>query len=253
MIKGTIRSLFARAGYDIRLLPRPENVGLTHPDIEPAFAEDYTRCAPYTMTSVERMYALWQATRRVCADGTPGDIVECGVWRGGSSMLAASTLLASGDTERRLWLYDTFEGMTEPTGRDIGIGGLRVADEWDRIVSGDDPILCVASLEDVQANMASTGFPADRLQYVQGPVEQTIPDQVPDAIALLRLDTDWYESTRHELEHLWDRLSPGGVLIIDDYGHWEGAREAVDEFFAGRLDAPLLVRIDYTGRIGIKR
>lgn len=71
-------------------------------------------------------------------------------------------------------------------------------------------------------------------------------------IALLRLDTDWYESTHHELEHLWERLEPGGALIIDDYGHWAGARQAVDEFFAGRPDAPLLARVDYTGRMGTK-
>ena len=83
-------------------------------------------------------------------------------------------------------------------------------------------------------------------------MEETIPGRAPERIALLRLDTDWYESTRHELEHLWERLEPGGVLIIDDYGHWAGAREAVDEFFAKRSDAPLLTRVDYTGRIGVK-
>ena len=82
--------------------------------------------------------------------------------------------------------------------------------------------------------MASTGYPPDRVRYVKGPVERTIPDRLPGGpIALLRLDTDWYESTRHELLHLFPLLSPGGVLIIDDYGHWSGARKAVDEYLGG--------------------
>src|SRR5690606_24776929 len=102
------------------------------------------------------------------------------------------------------------------------------------------------------SNMVSTGYPMERCHFVEGKVEDTIPATVPDRISLLRLDTDWYESTRHELEHLWPLLQPGGVLIIDDYGHFEGARKAVDEYFLDRSDAPLLNRIDYTGRIAIK-
>jgi O-methyltransferase len=152
-----------------------------------------------------------------------------------------------------VWLYDTFEGMTEPGERDADPSGTRMVDVWDhhRGRTGD-PVFAFGALEDVQANMARTGTDLSRVRYVKGPVEETIPGEVPERIALLRLDTDWYESTRHELEHLWDRLSPNGVLIIDDYGHWAGAREAVDEFFAGRDDAPLLNRLDYTGRIAVK-
>ena len=107
-----------------------------------------------------------------------------------------------------------------------------------------------ATLDEVAApTCAATGYPAERLHFVEGKVEDTIPEQAPERIALLRLDTDWYESTRHELEHLYPRLSPGGVLIIDDYGHWEGARQAVDEYFKGEV---YLHRIDYTGRLAIK-
>ena len=93
----------------------------------------------------------------------------------------------------------------------------------------------------------------DHVHFVPGPVEQTLPDHAPDPIAILRLDTDWYASTRHELEHLFPRVAPGGVLIVDDYGHWEGARRAVDEYFARSDDRILLQRIDYTGRIGVKQ
>jgi predicted O-methyltransferase YrrM len=116
----------------------------------------------------------------------------------------------------------------------------------------DSALLAYSTLAEVQANMARTGFPAERTRFVQGDVGQTIPGEAPERIALLRLDTDWYESTRHELEHLYPRLQPGGVLIVDDYGHWAGAREAVDEYFAQHGIAILLNRIDYTGRIAVK-
>jgi O-methyltransferase len=111
---------------------------------------------------------------------------------------------------------------------------------------------CIASLDDVRANLLSTGYPANQIHFVPGKVEQTIPKTLPERLALLRLDTDWYESTKHELEHLYPRLSNDGVLIIDDYGHWRGAREAVDEFFL-RSRHPLLHRLDYTGRLMLKR
>ena len=222
----------------------------THPDLEPAFAEVHARCAPFTMTSIERMYALWKAARHVESAGIPGDFVECGVWRGGSSMVAALTL----DAERRLWLYDTFEGMSEPTARDRAFDAERpVTDRWEEAKAEDGVLLARAPLDLVQENMTSTGVADGRVEYVVGKVEDTIPHRVPDGIALLRLDTDWYESTRHELIHLYPRLSPGGVLIIDDYGHWAGAREAVDEYFAALDDPPLLTRIDYTGRLAVKR
>lgn len=254
VVRETVRRALVRWGYDVVRIPDADRLAGTHPDLEAEFAPVYARCAPFTMTSVERMYALWQAVRHVGASDVPGDIVECGVWRGGSSMLAALTLADLGDCERHLWLYDTFQGMNEPTDKDVSIAGYSALHNWSRLRDErDSPILAVATLADVTANMESTGFDPRRVAYVQGPVESTIPGEIPERIALLRLDTDWYESTRHELIHLWDRLEPGGVLIVDDYGHWVGAREAVDEFFGGRPDAPLLVRLDYTGRIAVKR
>lgn len=203
------------------------------------------------MTSPERMFALYEAVRYVSRAGIPGDIVECGVWRGGSSMLAALTCLELGDV-RSLWLYDTFEGMTAPGAQDVKWSGEPAETELaaDAREPGAFNTWAYATLDDVRANMAGTGYPEDRIRYVAGKVEDTIPAQLPESIALLRLDTDWYESTRHELAHLWPLLAPDGVLIIDDYGHWQGARQAVDEFFA---DTPVLLhRIDYTGRMLIK-
>ena len=96
------------------------------------------------------------------------------------------------------------------------------------------------------------GYPAERIHFVQGKVEETIPRVLPERIALLRLDTDWYESTRHELIHLYPKLCAGGVLVLDDYGHWQGSRKAVDEWMAQTGTRMLLNRVDYTGRIAVK-
>jgi O-methyltransferase len=254
MLRRTANALLQRSGYEIRpRADRPGQAARLHPDLEPAFLERYEQAAPYSMTSVERMYALHAGIRHVAAAGIEGDVVECGVWRGGSSMLAASTLLALGDTERTLWLFDTFEGMSEPGERDVAVSGDRMTDVWDQHRHDHESgLLAYSTIDEVRANMASTGYPPERLRFVPGKVEDTIPGAGPERIALLRLDTDWYESTRHELEHLYPRLAAGGVLIIDDYGHWQGARQAVDEYLA-TLDAPLLLhRIDYTGRICLK-
>ncbi len=115
-----------------------------------------------------------------------------------------------------------------------------------------ESVWCIASLQEVRHNMQATGYPSGQIHYIEGRVEETIPAQIPDSIALLRLDTDWYESTRHELEHLYPRLVEGGVLVLDDYGHWQGARQAVDEYFAQAGHRPLLQRIDYSGRLAVK-
>jgi O-methyltransferase len=111
---------------------------------------------------------------------------------------------------------------------------------------------CVAGLEDVKRNLYSTGYPKEKLHFIKGKVEDTVPGQAPENIAMLRLDTDWYESTAHELQHLYPRLAKNGVLIIDDYGHWLGSRKAVDEYFAKQSFCPLFNRMDYTGRLAVK-
>lgn len=219
---------------------------------EPEFERLRTRCEPFTMTSRERLYSVYQATRHIAAAGVPGDVVECGAWRGGSAMMAAFVLLAQGDSERRVWLYDTFTGMPEPGQEDRGLHGEDPHAEWQRNQRGDLNEWCYSPLDDVRANLLGTGLAPERLELVQGMVQDTIPARVPERIALLRLDTDWYESTRHELEHLFPRLSPGGVLIVDDYGHWAGVRKAVDDYLSGRGIHLLLNRIDYAGRVAVK-
>ncbi|QDT03589.1 Mycinamicin III 3''-O-methyltransferase [Rubripirellula lacrimiformis] len=206
----------------------------------------------FTMTSTERIYGLCEAVRYISETGIEGDIVECGVWRGGSMMAIAKMLEGSGTTHRNLHLFDTFEGMSEPTDADVSVDGETAVEQLaaeDR--SDAKSVWCVASLQDVQSNMQKTNYPANKVHYHVGKVEETIPTAAPEKIALLRLDTDWYESTAHEMEHLFPRLADGGVLIIDDYGHWQGARRAVDDYFAKHNIGMMLHRLDYTGRIGI--
>ena len=223
-------------------------------DVEPEFLELYEHCREQTMTSLERMHALWSATRYIVDNRLPGDFVECGVWRGGSVMLMAATLLQLGDTSRRLWLYDTFGGMTAPTADDVQAMSGRAASEilGEHARTPDDPFWGIASREVVERNLRGTGYPFERFHLVEGDVMATLPSTAPEQVALLRLDTDWYTSTRHELEQLYPRLVRGGVLIIDDYGYWRGARKATDEFLATLHPRPLLQRIDYTGRICVK-
>ncbi|MCA9105069.1 MAG: class I SAM-dependent methyltransferase [Planctomycetales bacterium] len=222
------------------------------PDLSAENVEIFQSVNHATMTSPERVSALCDAVRYVVSQGIPGDLVECGVWRGGSSMASALTLIEQGDMGRELWLYDTFEGMSEPTEDDRDFLGQSAAAQLE-LQDPNDPksVWCVSQLDEVRGNMRRTGYPADQVHFVVGKVEETIPAQVPETIALLRLDTDWYESTRHELEHLMPRLSPGGVLIIDDYGHWQGCRRAVDEYLSEHGLHLLLHRIDYTGRMAI--
>ncbi|MDO8307672.1 MAG: TylF/MycF/NovP-related O-methyltransferase [Actinomycetota bacterium] len=209
---------------------------------------------PYTMTSAERLWSLLNAVRYVVDEGLTGDFAECGVWRGGSVMAMARGLLDLGVTDRRIWLYDTFAGMTDPTAADVEAGtGVTAAQMLATTEAGDgNNVWCIADRNDVEANVGSTGYPTDMFRFVEGDVAVTLRESVPDSIALLRLDTDWYESTRIGMEVLYPRLVVGGVCILDDYGHWQGARTAVDEYFAGQGHRPYMHPIDYSGRVFIK-
>ena len=249
--------------------PRPAATASPTPVTKPAAAppaakelelpRDYDKAAqatiravkPWTMTSPEKLNALILSVRHVVRHEIPGDIVECGVWRGGSMQAAARTLLEAGDTSRDLYLFDTYEGMTAPTEKDRrGHDGAPAAQLLETS-SKESGVWAVATLEDVQDGMSAIGYPAERIHYVQGMVEQTIPGQGPEQISILRLDTDWYESTKHELDHLYPRLSSGGVLLLDDYGWWDGAKTAVDEWLEETGERLLLLRMA-EGRVAVK-
>ena len=249
---------FARRMLRGRTAPDPAPTPTTPADmLERTLTDDERRilaaCAPFTMTSPQRLLALIDAVHHVVRRGLPGAFAECGVWRGGSVLAMALSLQTLGAPHRDIHLYDTFEGMTAPTDADTSPFHEPALEAW--TASGGRPYAEMFNPEmfdeaSVRSMLLATGYPAERLHFHAGDVLETIPAGAPEAVALLRLDTDWYESTKHELEHLYPRLATGGVLIIDDYGHWEGARKAVDEYFGDRM--PLLHRIDYTGRIAVK-
>nr|WP_190080527.1 TylF/MycF/NovP-related O-methyltransferase [Streptomyces longisporoflavus] len=231
--------------------PKPKPKTLNLPADYDDEAKDIIRAVkPYTMTSPERLNAFILATRHIVRHDIPGSIVECGVWRGGSMQACAKALLGAGVTERDLYLFDTFEGMTPPTEEDLRLDG-KSAEELLKLQGKDRPIWAVASLDDVRSGFENVPYPKERVHYVKGRVEETVPGQAPEQISVLRLDTDWYASTRHELEELYPRLVSGGVLLIDDYGYWQGSRKAVDEFMDKTGERLLLLRMD-EGRIAVK-
>jgi O-methyltransferase len=241
------------AGLQIsRLKPKAEP--LAHLSDQPTWIRQIIeKVTPYTMTSPERLASLCQAISYICKNDIQGDVVECGVWKGGSMMAAALALMHFGNTERSLFLFDTFDGMSEPTDADVLASTKEKANSL--LLKGSkekDTIWGFSPIEEVSANLQSLGYPKNKVILIKGKVEDTIPYSFPRPIALLRLDTDWYESTKHELKYLYPLLVTKGPLIIDDYGHWEGARRAVDEYIEAERLPLLLNRIDYTGRIAIK-
>lgn len=196
----------------------------------PAFLRIYEQVRPYTMTSMERQFALFNSVEYIVNNKIRGDIVECGVWKGGSVMLILETLKLLGVSDRQVFLYDTFSGMSRPSDKDVRYNEVVAQEKWQSTQNGDINEWCYASLEEVSSNILKVGYPEKNLHYIVGRVEDTLPKSIPNKIALLRLDTDWYESTLHEMNHLYPRLRKGGVLLIDDYGCWKGARTAVDEY-----------------------
>ena len=207
----------------------------------------------YTMTSPERIFALIHAVKYVVNNDIPGAIVECGVWRGGSMMAVAKTLLNLNHLTRELYLFDTFEGMPKPSDVDMSDRGIKASDKFEKNrINDNSSRWAYATLDETKKAMYSVGYDKRKIHFIKGKVEETIPDKAPDVISLLRLDTDFYESTIHELIHLFPRLSKHGILIIDDYGSWMGAKKAVDTYIAQNNLCLYLNRIDNTGRLCVK-
>ena len=223
-------------------------------DFDPLHKNIWRQAQNHTMTSPERIFSLIESVKHVVNNQIEGAFVECGVWKGGSMMAAIETLKHQNVFNRELYLYDTFEGMSEPTENDIDHAQQSAAEQLaQRNKNESDVVWAYSPLEAVQKSVLSTGYPSDLIHFIKGKVEETIPNTLPDKIAILRLDTDWYESTKHELAHLFPLLTHGGILIIDDYGHWAGAKKAVDEYFLNLNEKYFMHRIDNTGRLIIKK
>lgn len=169
-------------------------------------------------------------------------------------MAIAETLLALGVKDRELFLYDTFEGMTAPTEEDVDQLNRDAASQLKQDASkkSESVVWAYSGLEEVKQNIARTGYPANKIHFIQGDILKTIPTHLPGTTSLLRLDTDWYESTKHEMEHLYPLLVSKGILIIDDYGFWKGSKKAVDEYLHQHQIPLMLHRMDETGRSAVK-
>ena len=247
-----LKKIFEILGYNISKIKKDK-----YPiDIPKETIRIYEEVEPYTATSLERVNALLQSVVYITENNIDGEIVECGVWKGGSCMAVALKLMELDQKTREIWLYDTFEGMTEPTSHDVEIEtGKKGKELLEGIDKNTDKynMWAYAPKDIVIDNMKKTRYPIDNIKYITGKVEKTLKERKPKKIALLRLDTDWYESTKAELEELYPYVVNGGIIIIDDYGHFEGAKRAVDEYFKKEDDKPLLNRIDYTGRLIIKK
>jgi hypothetical protein len=208
---------------------------------------------PYTMTGIYKLKALIDAVKYIENKGIVGDFVECGVWKGGSVMAMIKTLADIEAVSRDIWLYDTFEGMPMPTDRDHATDGIDAEDYFLKTkITDESSDWCKSPIDEVKRNIDALKYAPKRLHFVKGDVCQTLQGDKPEKIALLRLDTDWYESTKTELENLYPRLQSGGVLIIDDYGYWKGQKEAVDEYFKKLGDPLFLSRVDSSCRIAVK-
>lgn len=212
------------------------------------------KVSTHTMVSFERLATLWLQVRYLDRLGIPGNFVECGVWRGGSCGMMALAHQQSGRARREIHMFDSFEGLPEPKAADDGAKAVVYSSQ--HAGGALNPIgKCVGPLDDNRELMEKiVGYPKNLLHYHKGWFEETVPKlQDFGPIALLRLDGDWYESTKVCLDHLYDRVSPGGLIVVDDYGHWEGCKKALDEFFVKRKINAYLHHIDYTGRYFFKQ
>lgn len=213
------------------------------PDVrDELFWSLYEKWKTETLIPPDRLHASYSALSATLNNGVPGAIVECGVFRGGSFCFFLDVVQTLVGPTREFWAYDTFEGFPEEVDEVLQGGATFRRDDWHT----DN------FLKFFERNVSRTGYPLDKVHIVKGSVLDTIPAHGPSEIAFLHLDTDYYEATKHELEHLYDRVPKGAAVAIDDYGYFEGSRRAVDEFFAVRPKKPIMVRADHVGRLLLK-
>ena len=254
LIKKTIKSVFQALGFELR---RSSADGQAAP-IELTSAEkkiiDYVVDNQLTMVSYERLWGTLMACKYAVEREIEGDFVECGVWRGGNAILAAEMFKLYG-VDKKVWLFDTFKGMTIPTSVDVQASNGEAAISTylvnEQATHND---WCYASLSDVKNNFEKKGLLSEKIVFVEGDVCETLGNKnnIPNKISILRLDTDWYESTKKELEVLYPKITVGGCLIIDDYGHWSGSKVATDEYFKTQNNRPFLQYTDTAGRMAVK-
>jgi O-methyltransferase len=189
---------------------------------------------PHTLAGTERVQNLYRLAQRIEVERIPGDVIECGVYNGGTAAVLASVATHS-KLNRTVWLFDSFQGMPPTTEAD-GEEAVRYVGE----VRG--------SAQEVKNLLQRTGADLSHVRIVEGLFQESFPTVQIPKIALLNIDADWYESVQLCLENFYDCVVPGGFISLDDYGHWQGCRRAVDEFFLARSLSYPLNAVDYTAR-----
>jgi len=197
---------------------------------------------PFTMTSIERISELFDSLEYIRLNNIMGDLVECGVWKGGNILGIMEYLHYHNMLDRHVWLFDTFQGMTTPEDVDVDLRNQKASEILMQV-------LCYSPINEVKNNISKSKFPIENVKFIVGDVCETLKNEnnLPKQISLLRLDTDWYKSTKEEMVVLYPKVVNGGVLIVDDYGHWKGSKIAVDEYFTEQNISPVIKTIDYTG------
>jgi hypothetical protein len=255
-IKDRAKRFLRHRGYQLARIPDPNAIPQ---DLSDRFVE--TMKGMQNIGGFEmKQHTTYAAVEYVVKSGIPGDLIECGVYQGRQVLMMAETLKSYGVTDRDIYLYDTFSGQVRPSIEDYKDRANPEASyqanlaRWEKgQITGASKSWKVATVDEVRANVYRSGYPHERFHFIEGDVRQTLPNDRHARIALLRLDTDWYESTKHELDCFYEKLVIGGVLIIDDYGRWRGCRKAVDEFVATLGSrAPLLARTGGSERVCIK-
>tara|TARA_Y100000816_G_C26037508_1_gene543267 strand:- start:352 stop:1128 length:777 start_codon:yes stop_codon:yes gene_type:complete len=256
MIKQSIKKLLGLFSYEIKKIHKSNNL-LFNSQQNNNFEHYYKLCEIESLNvSKERFLSLYLAANYIYKNNISGDFIECGVFKGGSAMMMAYAMQefdAKNKNNKKLWLYDTFEGMANPSEHDENILNQKAILELKKIKKAENrnDIWAYSPINYVNQNILKTGIVKSNVIYVKGLVESTLLNTKPDRISLLRLDTDFYESTKVELKILYPLLEKGGILIIDDYGHWKGCKKAVDEYFEDKKDI-FFQKIDYSGIIGVK-
>ena len=245
------KSLFKKINYNLHKI-EPIKLSNEYPELNNFERELIDICSKYSMTSLERMFALMKAINFIDENNVEGDFVECGVWKGGNLILFQK-LNEKFKLNKKIYAYDTFEGMTEPEDIDETFDGKSSKDILNKLYKKNvnrkkNIVIADCSIDEVKKNFEMYSN-SKNLICIKGSVEKTlnVKENLPKKISILRLDTDWYSSTKKELEILFPLLEKNGILIIDDYGFWKGARKAVDEYFLNKNIT--MFKIDFTGRM----
>lgn len=228
------------------------------PDIvDQRFWDIANAALPHTALSIQRLYAIFQAIDYLAYRKISGDVVECGVFKGGGAIALIKSLAIFGLTDRKVFLLDTFEGWPEPSAEDTDIFGQNHKKNYHKEIETSSKTSCYRLDNFFERTKSAIyentrEFPESNIIFLKGMVENTLPNDQVGHLCLLRLDTDYYESTKWELQQLYPQLNDNGILLIDDYGQFHGARKAVDEYFSVRREKLLFSRDDFSGRTAIK-